>query len=65
MSSVRTVVETPGFLNDSYALGSTDAERPAIVLWISANSAAGDVMEGTGGARKVRFAGKGNGKSGG
>ena len=36
-----------------------------IVTWIAANPAAGDVIEGTGGARKVRFAGKGKGKSGG
>jgi hypothetical protein len=42
-----------------------DADRLAIVTWIAANPAAGDVIEGTGGARKVRFAGKGKGKSGG
>jgi hypothetical protein len=35
------------------------------VTWIAANPAAGDVIEATGGARKVRFAGKGKGKSGG
>jgi len=35
------------------------------VTWIAANPAAGDVIEGTGGARKVRFAGKSKGKSGG
>jgi len=46
-------------------LGLPGAERLAIVTWISANPAAGDVIEGTGGARKVRFAGKGKGKSGG
>jgi len=46
-------------------LGLPDAERLAIVSWIAANPAAGDVIEGTGGARKVRFAGKGRGKSGG
>ena len=33
--------------------------------WIAANPADGDVVEGTGGARKVRFAGRGKGKSGG
>jgi hypothetical protein len=36
-----------------------------MVSWLSANPLAGDVMQGTGGARKVRFAGKGKGKSGG
>jgi hypothetical protein len=32
------------------------------VAWIAANPQAGDVIEGTGGARKVRFSGKGQGK---
>ena len=36
-----------------------------MVTWIAANPEAGDVIEGTGGARKLRFAGKGKGKSGG
>ena len=46
-------------------MGLPDDERLAIVAWIAANPAAGDVIEGTGGARKVRFAGRGKGKSGG
>jgi hypothetical protein len=46
-------------------LGLPDAERLSIVTWIAANPSAGEVIEGTGGARKVRFAGKGKGKSGG
>jgi len=62
---VHTVVETPAFLSDARSLGLPDAERLAIVTWIAANPAAGDVIEGTGGARKVRFAGRGKGKSGG
>jgi len=62
---LQTVVETPAFLSDARWLGLPDVERLAIVAWIAANPAAGDVIEGTGGARKVRFAGKGKGKSGG
>jgi hypothetical protein len=62
---VHTVVETPAFLSDARSLGLPDSERLAVVTWIAANPAAGEVMEGTGGARKVRFAGKGKGKSGG
>jgi len=62
---VQTVVETPGFLSDANALGITEPERTAIVEWIAANPDAGDLIVGTGGARKVRFAGKGKGKSGG
>lgn len=62
---MQTVVETPSYLGDAKALGLTETERAAIVAWIAANPEAGDVIEGTGGARKVRFAGKGKGKSGG
>ena len=62
---MQTVVETPAFLADARSLGLPDAERLAIVMWIAANPSAGDVIEGTGGAHKVRFAGKGKGKSGG
>jgi len=36
-----------------------------LFAWIVTNPAAGDVMEGTGGARTVRFAGRSEGKSGG
>lgn len=36
-----------------------------IVIAISENPKLGDVMPGTGGCRKVRFAGKGKGKRGG
>ena len=46
-------------------MGLSDGERLGVVTWIAANPAAGEVIEGTGGARKVRFAGKGKGKSGG
>ena len=62
---MQTVVETAAFLSDARSLALTDAERRAIVTWIATNPEAGDVIEGTGGARKVRFAGKGKGKSGG
>jgi len=62
---LQTVVETPAFRRDANALGLLDAERLAIVTWVASNPSAVDVIEGTGGARKVRFAGKGKGKSGG
>jgi hypothetical protein len=62
---VQTVVETSAFLDDARSLRLSDGERLAIVTWIAANPAAGDVIEGTGGARKVRFAGRGKGKRGG
>ena len=36
-----------------------------MVSYISKNPNAGEIMPGTGGARKLRFAGRGKGKSGG
>jgi hypothetical protein len=46
-------------------LGLSEGDQVTIVTWVASNPSAGDVIEGTGGARKVRFAGKGKGKSGG
>jgi hypothetical protein len=45
--------------------GLTEREREAVVETIANNPAAGDEISGTGGARKVRVAGRGKGKSGG
>jgi hypothetical protein len=53
------------FVADARSTGMTEAERFEIIDWIEDNPTAGDPIEGTGGARKVRFAGKGKGKSGG
>jgi len=62
---MQAVVETPDYLSDAKALGLTEAERDSIVSWTASNPEAGDIIAGTGGARKVRFAGRGKGKSGG
>lgn len=62
---MQTVVETPDYLSDAKRAGLTEKEREDITLWIAENPDAGDEIRGTGGARKVRFAGKGKGKSGG
>ena len=43
----------------------TEAERGAAVDFIAANPEAGDIIQGTGGCRKVRIAKEGKGKSGG
>ncbi len=59
------VLSTWGFENDAKAAGLSEEEVVAIVTWLSGNPLAGDLIPGTGGARKVRFAGKGKGKSGG
>lgn len=62
---MQTVVETESYLRDARATGVTDNERLGIVDFIATNPDAGNEIRGTGGARKVRFAGKGKGKSGG
>lgn len=62
---MQTVIETPEFLRRARECGVSDEERTEIVDFIAANPMAGVEVSGTGGARKVRFAGKGRGKSGG
>ena len=62
---MQTVVETQIYLRDARDAGLTEDERKRIVDFIAANPDAGQEIPGTGGARKLRFAGKGKGKSGG
>lgn len=62
---MQTVVETEDYLRDAKSAGLTENERATIVAWLAAHPDAGAEMAGTGGARKIRFAGKGKGKSGG
>lgn len=62
---MQTVVETPDYLHDAKAAGVGDDERRSIVEHVAANPKAGDLIVGSGGARKIRFAAPGRGKSGG
>jgi hypothetical protein len=62
---MHAVVETHSFRRAANAAGVTEAERLTIIDLVAADPTAGDLMEGTGGARKWRFAAKGKGKSGG
>jgi hypothetical protein len=62
---MHTVIETPAFLASAADERIEEGEREAIISYMAANPDARDVMPGTGGARKVRFAGRGKGKSGG
>ncbi len=62
---MHTVVETPAYLASAHDVGLTDQEREEIVSYLARHPDAGDLMPGTGGARKLRFAGRGKGKSGG
>jgi len=62
---VHTVIETPDFVSDAKDAGMSQEEVDAVVLHLGRKPQMGDRIEGTGGARKVRFAGRGKGKSGG
>ncbi len=59
-----TVVETPGYLRRAEGLLDAD-ERAKVIDMVAASPAAGDLIQGTGGLRKVRIALSGRGKSGG
>lgn len=59
-----TVIETEVFLRAAAQVWS-DSERIAFIDWLAANSDAGDVIPGSGGCRKVRWARSGMGKRGG
>ncbi|MBL0924267.1 MAG: type II toxin-antitoxin system RelE/ParE family toxin [Sphingomonadaceae bacterium] len=62
---MQTVVETESYLRDAKNAGMTEDEQNAAVDLVATNPEAGDVMQGTGGVRKARLAGRGKGKSGG
>jgi hypothetical protein len=61
---MQTVVETPGYLRVAEAIFS-QAECERIVAMVAADPECGEVMQGTGGFRKVRVARGGMGKRGG
>jgi hypothetical protein len=65
MLPVQTVIETKAFLSDAADAGMSEEEREALIAIIARNPTAGDVMQGTGGCRKVRYKKPGTGKSGG
>ena len=56
-----TFVELPAFESNRASYLDDDAFR-ALQMELMANPKAGDVIEGTGGLRKMRFADKGRGK---
>lgn len=59
-----TVVETATYLARAKRL-FTKEEREELIVMIAENPLCGDLMQGTGGARKVRVALQGQGKRGG
>jgi len=61
---VHTVSETPIFQKYADEVWS-ESERTEFINWIAANPQAGDVVPGSSGCRKVRWARQGMGKRGG
>jgi hypothetical protein len=59
-----TVVETPEFVARAGKL-LTEAEHDALIAYLATNPSAGDLLQGTGGIRKFRWALAGRGKRGG
>ena len=59
-----TVVETPEFIRRVEKLLDDD-DREALVAYLASNPTAGDLIPGTGGVRKLRWALEGRGKRGG
>ena len=62
---MQTVAETDAFLSAAKDAGMSDDERQAVVDAVAADPEAGAIMPRCGGARKLRFAKPGTGKSGG
>jgi hypothetical protein len=58
---MHAVIRTPNFLADAAAL--SDEEQDYMVTEISKNPLAGAIMKGTGGCRKLRFAGRGKARA--
>ncbi len=58
------IIETPTFEEDARKIW-TEEERGAFCAWLATNPEAGDVIPGSGGCRKVRWARAGSGKRGG
>lgn len=61
---MQTVVETPSYLRAAEALFS-EAEREKIVSMVASDPECGEVIQGSGGFRKVRVGRGGLGKRGG
>ncbi len=62
---MHCVIELSEFSRSAAKLGMTEDERHKITMRIANDPMAGDLITGTGGARKLRFPYGGKGKSGG
>lgn len=62
---MHTVAETKAFRRAAEQAGMTDAEIDDLTRYLAINPMAGEPIVGTGGCRKLRWAGRSKGKSGG
>ena len=62
---MHVVCLTAPFIAQAADAGMSDREVDELVEYLARNPKAGDEMPGTGGCRKLRWAGRGKGKSGG
>ena len=60
----REFIETPSFTKRWFALGFNDDDLAELQQFLIKNPEAGDIMIGTGGLKKIRYAFRGRGKSG-
>lgn len=58
----RIFIETPSFTKRWFALGFTEDDLAELQQFLIKNPDAGNIMVGTGGLRKIRFAFEGRGK---
>lgn len=61
---MQTIVELPEFIKRASSL-LKDEEKASIINYLAFHPQAGDIMQGTGGIRKLRWSAQGKGKSGG
>ncbi len=59
-----TIIEFPSFLSQ-VGIGISSVERDELIDFLARKPESGDEIPGTGGVRKLRWAGKGKGKRGG
>ena len=62
---MHAVCETHAFRRAAAGSGMAEDEIFALATYLAGNPMAGDPIPGTGGCRKLRWAGRGKGKSGG
>lgn len=61
---MQTIVELPEFLKKASSL-IQEQEKTRIINYLASHPLAGNLMQGTGGIRKLRWSAHGKGKSGG